>query len=500
MRVVKVRARPASLLPSRSRVVRSDVRGEFSFSHHEGSRAPSTSFPSLTARAIFPPLLLLSQPDHEWRSASGAHASDVASATTRSLRELDRHPREVSVNDASARRGLASSSSRVAFGKTVPSDDPRIVTFAGKHSFDAFSRSLVSDALDRSSRAYDSRRPGPGPPRPAPRPPPPARPPPVVQSTRDLARARNPTRDDRTPLEAYESAREAAREAAVRPAMDRIPVRIPLAQDAITAAVRDRGPNYPRGPFAEFKWVFSRDPGPDDAALPVFYRHHRRLKPGPAHADLFLGEPTDARLLVIAERDAKAAEAAKAATSSGVRWGRDEKKKPASSKLRLAHRPGHLAPAYPAGQTKSSKCSPRTSSFRGAGGGATLAGATTSGGGFWVPGDAANGVATRRVKTCSAYATRLIERGRVGGMVTPKDARGVPIGNALVGVTATRAPDASLGADESGITWRSAAEPLPTSLERGDVAGLPRHSAARAKLRREDSFRRLSVRASATVL
>ena len=173
MRVVKVRARPASLLPSRSRVVRSDVRGEFSFSHHEGSRAPSTSFPSLTARAIFPPLLLLSQPDHEWRSASGAHASDVASATTRSLRELDRHPREVSVNDASARRGLASSSSRVAFGKTVPSDDPRIVTFAGKHSFDAFSRSLVSDALDRSSRAYDSRRPGPGPPRPAPRPPPP---------------------------------------------------------------------------------------------------------------------------------------------------------------------------------------------------------------------------------------------------------------------------------------------------------------------------------------
>ena len=36
----------------------------------------------------------------------------------------------------------------------------------------------------------------------------------------------------------------------------------------------------------------------------MFYRHHRRLKPGPAHADLFLGEPTDARLLVIAERDA----------------------------------------------------------------------------------------------------------------------------------------------------------------------------------------------------
>ena len=140
------------------------------------------------------------------------------------------------------------------------------------------------------------------------------------------------------------------------------------------------------------------------------------------------------------------------------------------------------------------------SSFRGVGGGATLAGATTDGGGFWVPGDAANGLATRRVKTCSAYATRLIERGRVGGMVTPKDARGRPIGNVLVGVTAKRAPDASLGADDSGITWRSATEPLPTSLERGDVAGLPRHSAARAKLRKEESFRRSSVRASATIL
>ena len=426
-------------------------------------------------------------------------------ATTRGLRALDRHPREVSINDASARRVPASSSSsaatpsppdaRVAFGMTVPSDDPRIVTFAGKHSFDAFSRSLASDALDRSSRAYDHRRPGPGPPRPAPRPPPPPRPPPVVQSTRDLARA--PVRDDRTPLEAYEAAREAARLAAVRPPMDLIPAHIPLAQYMRNDAVRDRGPNYPRGPFSEFKWVFSRDPGPDDAALPEFYRHHRRLRPGPAHANEFLGDAVDARLLVVAERDAAAAEAAKAATSSGVRWAREKK----PSALRLAHRPGHLAPAYPAGQARSAErrtASP--SSFRGVGGGATLAGATTDGGGFWVPGDAANGLATRRVKTCSAYATRLIERGRVGGMVTPKDARGRPVGNALVGVTAKLAPNASLGADESGITWRSAAEPLPTSLERGDVAGLPRHSAARAKLRKEESFRRSSVRASATVL
>ena len=415
MRVVKVRARPASLLPSRSRVVRSDVRGEFSFSHHEGSRAPSTSFPSLTARAIFPPLLLLSQPDHEWRSASGAHASDVASATTRSLRELDRHPREVSVNDASARRGLASSSSRVAFGKTVPSDDPRIVTFAGKHSFDAFSRSLVSDALDRSSRAYDSRRPGPGPPRPAPRPPPPRATTPVVQSTRDLARARNHARrpnprSRRTsrlakPLAKPPFAPRWIASARIRSRKTRVPPRFEI-EDRTTRAVPSRR--------SSGSSRVSRDR--TTPRCPCFTATIVGSRPGPAHADLlFLGEPTDARLLVIAERDARAAEAAKAATSSGVRWGRDEKKNTASSKLRLAHRPGHLAPAYPAGQTKSSKCSPRTSSFRGAGGGATLAGATTSGGGFWVPGDAANGVATRRVKTCSAYATRLIERGRVGG-------------------------------------------------------------------------------------
>jgi hypothetical protein len=350
-------------------------------------------------------------------------------ATTRGLRALDRHPREVSINDASARRGPVSSSAsaatpsppdaRVAFGKTVPSDDPRIVTFAGKHSFDAFSRSLASDALDRSSRAYDHRRPGPGPPPPPPRPPPPARPPPVVQSTRDLACA--PVRDDRTPLEAYEAAREAARLAAVRPPMDLVPAHIPLAQYMRNDAVRDRGPNYPRGPFSEFKWVFSRDPGPDDAALPEFYRHHRRLRPGPAHANEFLGDAVDARLLVVAERDAAAAEAAKAATSSGVRWAREKKQ----SALRLAHRPGHLAPAYPAGQARSAErqmASP--SSFRGVGGGATFAGATTDGGGFWVPGDAANGLATRRVKTCSAYATRLIERGRVGGMVNRERARG----------------------------------------------------------------------------
>ena len=162
MRVVKVRARPASLLPSRSRVVRSDVRGEFSFSHHEGSRAPSTSFPSLTARAIFPPLLLLSQPDHEWRSASGAHASDVASATTRSLRELDRHPREVSRRRRERAPRPASSSSRVAFGKTVPSTIPASSPSPAS-TLRRLLPLLVSDALDRSSRAYDSRPPGPGP-------------------------------------------------------------------------------------------------------------------------------------------------------------------------------------------------------------------------------------------------------------------------------------------------------------------------------------------------
>ena len=64
------------------------------------------------------------------------------------------------------------------------------------------------------------------------------------------------------------------------------PATSPRAVHAKRRGSRSR-PNYPRGPFSEFKWVFSRDPGPDDAALPEFYRHHRRLRPGPAHANEF---------------------------------------------------------------------------------------------------------------------------------------------------------------------------------------------------------------------
>jgi hypothetical protein len=43
---------------------------------------------------------------------------------------------------------------------------------------------------------------------------------------------------------------------------------------------------------------------------------------------------------------------------------------------------------------------------------------------------------TRSVKACSAYATRLIANGRVGGTVVPKDGLGRRVGNPLIGATA----------------------------------------------------------------
>jgi hypothetical protein len=61
-------------------------------------------------------------------------------------------------------------------------------------------------------------------------------------------------------------------------------------------------------------------------------------------------------------------------------------------------------------------------------------------------------------------------------------------------------PGASASANVGGWTWRDAATPVPTSLERGDVKGLPRHSAARARVRKEDSVRKLSLRPSATLV
>ena len=61
-------------------------------------------------------------------------------------------------------------------------------------------------------------------------------------------------------------------------------------------------------------------------------------------------------------------------------------------------------------------------------------------------------------------------------------------------------PGASASAKVGGWTWRDAATPVPTSLERGDIKGLPRHSAARARVREEDSLRKLSLRPSATLV
>ena len=62
--------------------------------------------------------------------------------------------------------------------------------------------------------------------------------------------------------------------------------RVPLARDCSRAGdARVRGRDARggrRSHAADLEWVFSRDPGPDDAALPVFYRHHRRLRPGRA--------------------------------------------------------------------------------------------------------------------------------------------------------------------------------------------------------------------------
>ena len=54
------------------------------------------------------------------------------------------------------------------------------------------------------------------------------------------------------------------------------------------------------------------------------------------------------------------------------------------------------------------------------------------------------------------------------------------------------------GARFGNWTWRNTRTPQKSSLEMEDVAGLPRHSAARARVRREDSMRKLSTRPSAT--
>ena len=59
-------------------------------------------------------------------------------------------------------------------------------------------------------------------------------------------------------------------------------------------------------------------------------------------------------------------------------------------------------------------------------------------------------------------------------------------------------PGASAVAAVGNWTWRNAQTPPATSLDKGDVLGLPRHSAARARVRQEESVRKLSLRPSAT--
>ena len=322
---VKVRARCSAVAAVRSRVVRhADVRGPLAFSTHEGSRAPSTSFPSLTARAMRAGVLLLSQPDHEWRSASGApprtSLGDAAASAS-----YDRHPRLLRRRREPRAERARSSASRVAFGKTIPSYDPRIVTAGGSSTP---SPAPSSDALDRSSAIATSRRPGPGP---APASSTLVRAPRCDHASwsnppESLARARNPTRDDRTPLEACTSRLNgAARESPFarrwidilggpRARRDRrgsrsrteLPARSLRPSRGSSRVTRDR--TTPRCPCFTATIVGS------------FFAPRRR----------FLGEPTDARLLVI-ERDAKAAEAPTATPTPGFDH-RDEKPA-ASSKL-----------------------------------------------------------------------------------------------------------------------------------------------------------------------
>ena len=65
-----------------------------------------------------------------------------------------------------------------------------------------------------------------------------------------------------------------------------------------------------------------------------------------------------------------------------------------------------------------------------------LAGAGAASGGFSRQPRDADGMATRSVKACSAYATRLIANGRVGGLNAPKDRLGRLVGNPPIGATA----------------------------------------------------------------
>ena len=543
----------------------------------------------------------------------------------------------------------------------------------------------------------------------------------VVRATRELAarsRASVGGPDDdgaatrsssETPLQRHEREMRAKAEARRAPLpFHTVPAHIPLAQDMRREAALDcgvTGSRYPNGPYEPFSWVFNREPEKGAFACD-FKRHFPSLKP--VHVGQSLGDAVDLRPLVEAERacaeDMRAMRARHGTFHACQRvvGAFDKPAKdvffPAEARARRLHRPGHFARAAPVRQegaidadgrfvpsdrdargavvrtSPSDRAAVTTAARKPASAAAMaaaapypprqpranprLAGAGAEGGGFFAPGEDADGMETRSVKACSAYATRLIANGRVGGTVVPKDGLGRPVGNPLIGATAaahvrrgtplgafrgvaleqrareeeratettrrrkdaarrayqldvheqggfkfeqrrSRAaaaeasaesfrgaaekalgfgspraasgirksasftrfpptyalrekskatareedaedaegepktnrragravappavreystltlgaaprvggevwtPGASASAKLGGWTWRDAATPVPTSLERGDIKGLPRHSAARARVREEDSLRKLSLRPSATLL
>jgi hypothetical protein len=490
----------------------------------------------------------------------------------------------------------------------------------------------------------------------------------VVRAVRDIAERSHTlkggatqSQSRETPLQAFErdfAAQREAKEALAKTLFHTRPAAIPLGQDMRRAAAMDcgvSGSRYPNGPYAEFEWVFDRESryvdNVDAATAKPFRRHFPQLKP--VHLERSLGEPVDLRALVEAERTVT--EQMRAERAGARRYDECHKKigphdkPPRRFAETLKHKPGHLANARPVTQqdgsldadgrlvvtkaTSLNKTEKKKSAFdefekiaidyAAPRANPRLAGAGSSGGGFFAPNPDADGVATRGIKTCSAYATRLIASGVVGGVVVPVDGGGKRLGNPLIGATAaahvragtplgafqgvaleqatrfdekntqqrnetkntarraytrdihstggfgwdrrrkenalaeasaesfgvprqrrsdtvtdlqkerTATPGTMLreysaltmgtaqlvtgevwtpggaggltqtqgvnpGARFGNWTWRNTRTPQKSSLEMEDVAGLPRHSAARARVRREDSMRKLSTRPSAT--
>ena len=578
-----------------------------------------------------------------------------------------------------------------------------LVTFEAKRAFDAFADSLTAEAMNRAIRPYDSNRPmfddnavsGP---------PPGCsrggdsslekhdtsgvtRGEAAVRATRDIAtrshaRGGEP-RSLESPLDAFGRVFQSKRAArATPPPFHTVPTHIPPAQDMRREAAMDcgvSGSRYPNGPYEEFSWVFDREPAEKyTESNPDFKRHFASLKP--VHHDESLGEPVDLRPLVKCERDTQRAmhveraNARKYDACHKTLGPHDKPPRPFARADKLPHKPGYFASASPvknagtldadgrlvaspperwksvarsiravhrttrdtqnktASKTELNPAVPRRN--------ARLAGAASTGGGFFAPHHDSDALQTRHVKACSAYATRLIANGRVGGTVVPTDALGRRVGNPLIGATASghvkngaplgsfvgtsveqemrsldkasemlaerksaarrariydidnvggfgfekrlkekalevasvrsfrddvdercekanrgapknaRAsfmrsgassamrvtgdtrrerlafarrtpgvvreysnltlgasplvagevwtPGASAVAAVGNWTWRNAQTPPATSLDKGDVLGLPRHSAARARVRQEESVRKLSLRPSAT--